>query len=89
MGIGQSFFTALGGITANKLRAFLTMLGIIIGVAVVIVMVAIGEGARLQVSQQIEVLGTNMLMVNVTSTLQNRLYTYKDLDELQIGRAHV
>lgn len=83
MGIGQSFFTALGGITANRLRAFLTMLGIIIGVAVVIVMVAIGEGARLQVSQQIEVLGTNMLVVNVTSTLQSRLYTYKDLADLR------
>jgi len=83
MGLGESFLTALGGIAANKLRAFLTMLGIIIGVAVVIVMVSIGEGARLQVSQQIENLGTNMLIVNVTSTLQSRLFTYKDIEALR------
>lgn len=83
MGLGQSLFTALGGISANKLRAVLTMLGITIGVAVVIIMVAIGEGARVQVSQQIEGLGTNMLVVNVTSTLQSRLYTYRDIEDLR------
>lgn len=88
MSFGQSLLTAIGGIRANKPRSFLTMLGIIIGVAVVIVMVAIGEGARIQVSQQIEVMGTNMLIVNLTAPSQTRLYTFKDLDylrELSLG----
>jgi putative ABC transport system permease protein len=47
----------------NKLRSFLTMLGIIIGVAAVIAMLAIGQGARYVVESQIASLGTNMLIV--------------------------
>lgn len=48
---------------ANKMRTFLTMLGIIIGVAAVIAMISIGEGAKRQVSKTIEGLGTNLLVV--------------------------
>jgi putative ABC transport system permease protein len=47
----------------NKLRTLLTMLGVIIGVAAVIVMVALGEGARAQIRQRIENLGTNLIVV--------------------------
>src|ERR1044071_1805508 len=47
----------------NKLRSALTMLGIIIGVAAVIAMVALGQGAREQVQKQIAALGSNMLFV--------------------------
>ena len=47
----------------NKLRSFLTMLGIIIGVSAVIAMLAIGQGARYVVESQIASLGTNMLIV--------------------------
>jgi macrolide transport system ATP-binding/permease protein len=47
----------------NKMRAALTMLGIFIGVAAVIAMVAVGDGARMSVQQQIQSLGTNMLVV--------------------------
>ncbi len=47
----------------NKLRSFLTMLGIIIGVAAVIAMLAIGQGARYVVESQIASLGTNVLIV--------------------------
>ncbi|MGA9364445.1 MAG: ABC transporter permease [Bacteroidota bacterium] len=47
----------------NKMRSFLTMLGIIIGVAAVIAMLAIGQGARYTVESQIASLGTNMLIV--------------------------
>jgi len=55
--------TALLSITSNKMRSGLTMLGVIIGVAAVVIMVAIGEGANLQVSSQIERLGSNLLIV--------------------------
>ena len=47
----------------NKMRSFLTMLGIIIGVAAVIAMLAIGQGARYAVESQIASLGTNMLII--------------------------
>jgi putative ABC transport system permease protein len=55
--------TALRALRRNKLRSALTMLGIIIGVAAVITMVSIGQGADAAVQQQIMSLGTNLLMV--------------------------
>jgi putative ABC transport system permease protein len=54
---------ALRALGRNKLRAFLTMLGIIIGVAAVIAMVAIGEGAKATIRAQIASLGTNVLII--------------------------
>ncbi|HEY6136361.1 MAG TPA: ABC transporter permease [Thermoanaerobaculia bacterium] len=54
---------ATQSIRKNKMRAALTMLGIIIGVAAVIVMVAVGYGARTRIHQQINNLGTNMIVV--------------------------
>ncbi len=48
---------------ANKLRSFLTMLGIIIGVASVILMIAIGQGAQAQVMSRVKALGSNVMMV--------------------------
>ena len=50
-------------IIKNKMRTLLTMLGIIIGVGAVIVMVAVGDGAKSQIEAQIQNLGTNMLVV--------------------------
>src|SRR5215212_10160652 len=54
---------ALQSVKKNKMRAALTMLGIIIGVAAVIVMVAVGSGARSSIRQQINNLGTNMIVI--------------------------
>ncbi|HEV2720462.1 MAG TPA: ABC transporter permease [Thermoanaerobaculia bacterium] len=54
---------ATQSIRKNKMRAALTMLGIIIGVAAVIVMVAVGYGARTRIRQQINNLGTNMIVI--------------------------
>ncbi len=54
---------ATQAIRKNKMRAALTMLGIIIGVAAVIVMVAVGYGARSRIRQQINNLGTNMIVI--------------------------
>jgi len=55
--------TAAQAIGRNKLRASLTMLGVFIGVAALIAMVAVGQGANQAVEKQIESLGTNMLVV--------------------------
>jgi putative ABC transport system permease protein len=61
--IGETIAVALQSIRANKLRAILTALGIIIGVAAVITMVALGTGAQKAVEQQIASLGANVLSV--------------------------
>jgi|YelNatPaOPRAMG01_1025707.scaffolds.fasta_scaffold32941_3 putative ABC transport system permease protein len=63
MNILESLRVSLRGLTSNKMRSFLTMLGIIIGVAVVILVVAIGQGAALNVKQNIEAFGNNLLMI--------------------------
>ena len=54
---------AVRGLSANKLRAFLTMLGVIIGVGAVIIAIAIGEGSREAVAASLRQLGTNVLTV--------------------------
>ena len=56
------FKIALRALANNKLRAFLTMLGIIIGVASVIAMLAIGQGSKKSIQQQISEMGSNMIM---------------------------
>ncbi len=54
---------ALGGVTANKLRSALTMLGVLIGVSAVIILVAVGTGSSRAVEERINALGTNTLTV--------------------------
>ena len=66
----MTFRIALRALARNKLRAFLTMLGIIIGVGAVIAMVAIGEGAKATIRSQISALGTNVLIVLPGSNVQ-------------------
>ena len=69
MRLTEALRSALAAITANSLRSLLTMLGIVIGVAAVIAMVAIGSGARNLVDRQIRSLGANLAIVtpgNVT-----------------------
>jgi putative ABC transport system permease protein len=63
MMLWESIGIALRSLRANKMRSFLTMLGIIIGVASVITMVAVGAGAQTRVAEQIRSLGANVLMV--------------------------
>ena len=70
MSYGEAVHSALAALRANPLRSALTMLGIFIGVAAVIAMVAIGAGARAMVLEQIRSLGSNIMIVlpgNVTS----------------------
>ncbi|HVR89437.1 MAG TPA: ABC transporter permease [Candidatus Limnocylindria bacterium] len=68
MKILDSFRSALQSIITNKLRSALTMLGVIIGVAAVIAMVAVGNGASQQVQTQVLALGSNLITVTPGST---------------------
>jgi putative ABC transport system permease protein len=63
MNLGALFKVALRALAVNKLRSALTMLGIIIGVAAVIVMIAVGAGAQARVEEQIRSLGSNLLLI--------------------------
>jgi len=67
--LGNITVVGLKAISRNKLRSFLTMLGIVIGVGCVIAVVAIGNGATKSVENTINSLGTNFIMIfNGTST---------------------
>jgi len=73
MKIMNILVSAFRALQRNKMRSFLTMLGIIIGVGAVIAMLAIGQGAEYSVKQQISSLGTNVLIVYPGSQQQGGL----------------
>lgn len=64
MNVTNLFKIALRALANNKLRGFLTMLGIIIGVASVITMLAIGQGSKRSIQEQISEMGSNMIMIH-------------------------
>ncbi|MFI5925983.1 ABC transporter permease [Micromonospora sp. NPDC051543] len=63
MRVAEAWRVALDALRANRLRSSLTMLGVIIGVASVVLLVAIGTGTKQKVEQQVEGLGSNLLLV--------------------------
>ena len=75
------FKIALRALANNKLRAFLTMLGIIIGVASVIAMLAIGQGSKKSIQQQISEMGSNMIMIHPGAEMRGGVR--QDPDEMQ------
>jgi putative ABC transport system permease protein len=74
----ETLLVALASLRANKLRSFLTMLGIVIGIAAVIAMITLGNGAQRSVQDRISALGTTLLQVDATRMSQNgvRLTTF-------------
>jgi len=70
MSVGEAYRVALQGLAANKMRSFLTMLGVIIGVASVVVMVALGQGAAQATQDAIRRLGTDVLTIMPGSQTQ-------------------
>lgn len=75
------FKIALKAISANKLRSFLTALGIIIGVASVITMLAIGQGSKRSIHKQISEMGSNMIMIHPGADMRGGVR--QDPDEMQ------
>lgn len=78
MNFSQAIRLALGGIAANKMRSFLTMLGVIIGVSTVIILVSVGQGSTQQVSSQIASMGSNLISVNIMGRGQTTGISYKE-----------
>jgi putative ABC transport system permease protein len=62
MRVGEAFRVAFGALRANRLRSVLTMLGVVIGVAAVVVLVAIGTGAKNEVETEVQGLGSNLII---------------------------
>ncbi len=75
----KSFSLAIGSIVSNKMRSFLTMLGIIIGVAAVIILVSIMDGVTGQVTDVFESMGTSNIMVNIVPRGGNRVVEAEDM----------
>ena len=78
MKMGQSFRLAIKSLMTSKVRALLTMLGIIIGVAAVIVIVSLGNGMQQYMNSQFEQIGVNMIQVGIYSYGGNREATPDD-----------
>ncbi len=76
--IYQSFKMAVKAIAGNKLRSFLTILGVVIGVVAIVVLVSIGQGANSSVVESIEGMGTNLITANINARRMNPI----DLDSL-------
>src|SRR5437879_12790718 len=75
MRVGSTFNVAFRALRRNKMRSGLTALGIIIGVAAVIAMVSIGNGAKAQVEAQIASLGENVILIFSGSTTASGIRT--------------
>lgn len=93
MNINYSFKTAYRGLLSNKSRSFLTMLGIIIGIAAIILIVSIGKGAEQLILTQVEGMGADMIVVrpgqqptgpsDIADTLFSDSLTKGDIEALQ------
>ena len=79
MGVTQAFKLALKSLAGSKLRAFLTMLGIIIGVGSVIILVSLMQGMTGEVTSMFEDMGTNMLTVSITGRGSSRTVDVDDM----------
>ena len=87
MNLSVTFSVALKSIFHNKMRSFLTMLGIVIGVSAVIILVTLAQGTQTQMRDQFEKMGTNKIMIDnysgidLTDEIYNFCLTRKDLFE--------
>ncbi|MBE7023207.1 MAG: FtsX-like permease family protein [Ruminococcaceae bacterium] len=87
MNLKQAFKMAIKSIMASKMRTFLTMLGIIIGVCAVIVLVSVVQGSTGSISDSIESLGANSISVSFTGRNSTKYVTYEEMQEFQSENA--
>lgn len=81
MNLLQVVKLAIAGIRANKMRSILTMLGVIIGVAAVIVLVSIGQGATKSVTGRIQGLGSNLISISIRRNETPVTLSYEEVME--------
>jgi putative ABC transport system permease protein len=86
MNILESFKVALESIRTNKLRSFLTMLGIIIGISSVITIVSIGRGGKSAITGEFEKIGVNVIEIKMNSNAritQSDYFTMRDVESIK------
>lgn len=81
MGFIQAYKMAIKSIRSNKVRSFLTMLGVIIGVSSVIACVGFAQGSTKSITDTIESMGTNLIQVNIFGRGSNRKVTYEQIKD--------
>lgn len=81
----ENFKMAIESIKSNKMRSFLTMLGIIIGISSVITIVSLGQGGQNTITGEFEKIGTSTINVSVDNTKaeQSDYITYKDIEQIK------
>ena len=89
MNFKQSFTLALKSLKTSKMRSFLTMLGIIIGVAAVIILVSLVAGFSADLSSSLESMGTNLISVTLMGRNSNRAVTADEMQELALNNSDV
>ena len=90
MQVKQAFKMAVKSIKGNRFRSFLTMLGIIIGVASVIVLVALINGFSSDMSESFSTLGTELITVNITGrSADNQVAVDKMIEVLDLSLIHI
>jgi len=82
---GHNILTGIEAIFANKIKSFLTALGIIFGVAAVITMLAIGNGAQQEILEQIKMVGVNNIIISPTETSLNEDEEEGSADNIQMS----
>lgn len=89
MNLLQAFNMALKSIASNKIRALLTMLGIVIGVSSVIILVSLGEGSSKVITERIQSMGTNLIHVRIFGRGSNRTVSEDELISLAANNSEV
>lgn len=89
MNFKQSFILAIKSLMASKMRSFLTMLGIIIGVAAVIALVSVVEGMTNEMKETFESMGTNLITASVRGRGSSRAITPEDMINLAMDNPKV
>lgn len=79
----EAFIMSIKNILSNKVRSFLTMLGLIIGVSSVIVLTSLAQGATANIVNNIKSMGTNLIVVNIVRGESSRNITYNDIQNFQ------
>lgn len=82
MSVKQAFILAIKSLASSKMRSFLTMLGIIIGVASVIVLVSVVNGFKSSMVESFESMGTNLIQVSIMGRGSSRSVTPEEMEEL-------
>ncbi|MBM7872125.1 putative ABC transport system permease protein [Clostridium pascui] len=89
MRFAQIYKMAIKSIAANKVRSFLTMLGVIIGVSSVIIAVGFAQGSTSNITNSLSSLGTNLININIIGRGSNRNVSYDDLSKFQKENSNI